>query len=300
MRLELTLDDLFTDFILQCKRKNLSKSTINDYENKYKYFKHTIDGDTLCSEVNKRMIDNWILTINDKKDTTINSYIRSIKPFLYYGMDEGFIDRFKINTIAVRDRDNKIPYTENELRKLLTRPNIKLCTFAELRTWFACTLLATTGIRLSSLLDIRLSDVDVVNKILYVNKTKNRKKQVLPISDTLFASYTYYIRFRKGNDTDYLICTDRGNRMTCSGFQTALRKYCTKRGVDKHSAHLFRHTFAREWIINNGNLLKLQKQLGHSSLDMVRNYVAMYDNDLVGEENPIDKIMRKNERIRIK
>ena len=84
MRLELTLDDLFTDFILQCKRKNLSKSTINDYENKYKYFKHTIDGDTLCSEVNKRMIDNWILTINDKKDTTINVYIRSIKTFLYY------------------------------------------------------------------------------------------------------------------------------------------------------------------------------------------------------------------------
>ena len=168
MKLELTLDDLFTDFILQCKRKNLSKSTIHDYENKYRYFKHTIDGDTICSEVDKKMIDNWILTLNHKKDTTINSYIRSIKPFLYYGMDEGLIDRFNINTIAVRDRDNKIPYTENELRKLLTRPNIKSCTFAELRTWFACTLLATTGIRLSSLLySDNISNI-LLKKFLYI------------------------------------------------------------------------------------------------------------------------------------
>ena len=54
----------------------------------------------------------------------------------------------------------------------------------------------------------------------------------------------------------------------------------TKRGVYKHSLHLFRHTFANMWIINKGDIFSLQKILGHSSLKQVNHYANLAMDDV--------------------
>lgn len=59
-----------------------------------------------------------------------------------------------------------------------------------------------------------------------------------------------------------------------------ISKYNNRRGVTKTSLHLFRHTFAKKWILNNGNMFSLQKMLGHSTLEMVREYVEIFGEDL--------------------
>jgi integrase/recombinase XerD len=60
----------------------------------------------------------------------------------------------------------------------------------------------------------------------------------------------------------------------------AIGKYNQKRGVNKTSVHLFRHTFAKNWITNGGDIFRLQKILGHSSIEMVKEYVEMFSDDL--------------------
>ena len=65
------------------------------------------------------------------------------------------------------------------------------------------------------------------------------------------------------------------------------------------SIHAFRHTFAKNWILNGGDIISLQNILGHSSMEMVKEYVAMFGNDLkVGfnSHNPLDVITQKNHR----
>ena len=76
----------------------------------------------------------------------------------------------------------------------------------------------------------------------------------------------------------------------------SIRVYNHSRGVSRTSIHAFRHTFAKYWIRNNGDPFRLQKMLGHSSLDMTRNYVNMFSADLkdgFDSFSPLDKMVKK-------
>ena len=64
----------------------------------------------------------------------------------------------------------------------------------------------------------------------------------------------------------------------------AIRAYNLSRGVKLTSIHAFRHTFARMYLVDcNGNALKLQRLLGHSTLDMTKKYVRIFDEDLIDD-----------------
>ena len=58
---------------------------------------------------------------------------------------------------------------------------------------------------------------------------------------------------------------------------------------------MYRHTFAKNWILNGGDIFRLQKILGHSTMDMVKNYVEMFDDDLKRDFetfNPLDNMLK--------
>lgn len=133
-----------------------------------------------------------------------------------------------------------------------------------------------------------------------MNKTKNRKQQIIPLSNTLSITLKEYLRYRGGTVEDYLFCSQVGNQMTRDSLVHSIHKYNKKRGVTKTSIHLFRHTFAKNWILNGGDIFRLQKILGHSTLDMVREYVNLYGNDLqhnFNEYNPLEKFSNHNKHI---
>jgi integrase/recombinase XerD len=71
-----------------------------------------------------------------------------------------------------------------------------------------------------------------------------------------------------------------------------LYDYNKRRGVEKTGIHRYRHTFAKQWIINGGNVVSLSKLLGHSSLDITENYIHLLVSDIaeqVNEFNVLDK-----------
>ena len=79
-----------------------------------------------------------------------------------------------------------------------------------------------------------------------------------------------YLNYRKGKPEDYLFCTSYGEKFTRDGMKTAIHRYNHSRGVAKTSMHLYRNTFAKKWILNKGDIFRLQKILGHSNLEMVK------------------------------
>ena len=79
--------------------------------------------------------------------------------------------------------------------------------------------------------------------------------------------------------------------------QGAIRRYNLSRGVSKTSLHLFRHTFAKNYILVGGGMVQLQSILGHSSLDMTRKYTNLYGSDIVKDFerlNPLNNILNGN------
>lgn len=75
-----------------------------------------------------------------------------------------------------------------------------------------------------------------------------------------------------------------------------MKDYNISRGVGRTSVHAFRHTFAKYWIRNGGDVFRLQKLLGHSTLEMTRKYVNLFNIDLsegYDEVNPLDRLAKK-------
>lgn len=292
----LTITECFEEYLNKCSIKNLSPETIKLYRNQFNVFYRTLDDkDKLIEDITIKDVERFILTERQNpncNDITINSYLRGVRAFLYYAMEEDFLKSFKI-TIPKVTKEIKETYLDSELAVLLKKPNLKTATFTEYKMWVFSNYLLATGNRLSSALAIQIKDLDFENHLIQVNKTKNRKAQIIPMSDTLCTILKEYLKYRKGTEEDYLFCNTRGGKGDLRTYQDMLASYNRSKGVSKTSAHLYRHTFAKKWILNGGDIFRLQKILGHSDLSVVKEYVQMFGNDLtVGFDkfNPLDRL----------
>lgn len=303
----LSLNKLHEVYIKKCTIRNLSERTIKSYIDHYKQFTDFIDGDTLISEVTEDTIDDFVIHLHDNNDCnaiTVNSYLRTIRAFLYFCMDGGYLRRFTVRLIKA-EKKVKETYSDAELELLLKKPNTKTCTFKEYQMWVYSNYLLATGNRISSVLNVKIKDLDFDNLYIRISKTKSRRQQIIPMSTTLSERLQEYLLIRGGEPDDYVFCTVTGKKATVRGYQDALKRYNLSRGVAKTSSHLYRHTFAKNWIKNNGDIFRLQKMLGHSTLDVTREYVNMFSTDLSDDFekfNPLDQMVKDNnkEHIRMK
>lgn len=293
----ITLEELFKNFVTKCKVRNLSEYTIKSYENNFRVFTCWINKEVLAEELTLGDIDNWILYMREERginDVSIRSHVRGVRAILYYGMEMNYIRNFKIQ-LPKEDKQVKETYTDAEVALLLKKPDIKKCTFVEYRMWVYSNFLLATGMRLSSAINITIGDLDFDSEVICIRKSKNRKQQIIPMSHTLNGILKEYISVRGGEAAeDYLFCTEYGTKASTKCIQDSLVRYNKARGVMKTSSHLYRHTFAKQWILNGGDIFRLQKILGHSDLTVVKEYVNMFSNDL-GKDferfNPLDNMV---------
>lgn len=257
--------------------------TIRFYEQNLVHFFRFMDEMRIkyVREIEKRHVDKFIMWLKDKglKDTTINTYLRATRAFLYFAMRENYLIKFEINLIKA-DKQQKEPYTEEEIKKLIKKPNLKECGFVEHRNWVLVNYLLETGNRLNTVLNLKVGDIDLENGMVVLTTTKNRKAQYNPISEHLVKILKEYIRMYRLKKDDYLFVNELGEQMTRNAMQHAIARYNKKRGVEKTSIHAFRHTFAKHYITSGGDAFKLQRLLGHSTLDVTLNYVNLYGTDL--------------------
>jgi integrase/recombinase XerD len=224
----------------------------------------------------------------------MNTYLRALRTLLYYFMAEGYTREFKIG-LAKEEKSIKETYTEEELEKLLCKPNVKKCGFTEYRSWVMANYLFATGNRIRTVLNIKIEHLDFNNQLILLGKTKNGRQQLIPMSGQLATILQEYLLYRKGKPEDYLFCSIHGGQLTRDGATTVMYRYHKKRGVEKTSAHAYRHIFAKYWILNGGDIFRLQKILGHSNIEMVRNYVEMFNDDLSRDFatfNPLDNFSK--------
>ena len=296
----LTIQEAFELFIRKCKIKNLTDLSISSYEKKMVRFYAFIDKNEPITSITKDTIDDYILWLRENteaNDITINSYLRSVRAFLYYCMECNYIPTFKISLIKA-EKKIKETYTDDELQRLLTKPDVNTCSFSCYKTWVFENYLLGTGNRISTALDLHIGDINFQSGTITLRKTKNRKQQIIPLSHTLADILQEYLQIRGGEDEDYLFCNEYGEQASCRTYQQLVRRYNIKRNVNTTSCHCFRHTFAKNWILQGGDMFRLQKILGHSDLTVTKEYVNMFGQDLqmdFEKFNPLDNIVTKKQ-----
>lgn len=303
---EKTINECFKEFFIHCKAKNLSKRTMSYYEECFYRFANYYGENNLIEDVDQAVVDsfiNYLKSTTNCSNTSINTFLRGIRSLLYYCMDKKYLEAFKI-TLTKSEKKIKDTYTDDELKRILKKPNLKKCNFSEYRNWVVVNYLMATGNRLDTIINIKIKHVDFESGNILLDKTKNKKQQVIPMSTSLQKVLVEYINNRSAkNEDDYLFCNIYGSKLTASALKNAIRRYNLARGVNKTSIHLFRHTFSKKWILAGGDIFRLQKILGHASIDMVKEYVNIFSRDLYKDFdrfNPLDQIIQRKEYIRVR
>lgn len=279
--------------------KNLAETTIKHYNNCFEVFSTFFDITRLCNSITEDTIFEFIVWLKKNRninDITLNTYIRAIRAMLYYFMKQGYTQPFQIQSPKMTKKA-KETYNDYELTILLEKPQINKVTFTEYRNWVIVNYLLATGNREGTVSNIKIGDIHFDSDVIHLRKTKNRREQIVPMAKSLSKVLKEYLRYRKGNEDDYLFCSVTGGRLTENGLRLSIRKYNQDRGVNKTSVHLFRHTFAKKWILNGGDVFRLQKLLGHSSMEIVKQYVNMFSEDLKRDFdhfNPLEEFQEKS------
>ena len=287
----ISIHHAWSQFIVEQKAKGNSKATIDFYNRFYKKLKAFIEElgtpDTECPVEfigTNPCRPGFIASLGNVNQQTINSYLRGFRSFGNFCEEQGYLKYFRC-PIKEIDPPAKQVYTDKEIEKLLVKPDI--ANYTEFRNWVIINLLLATGARENTILNIKIGDVDLEEGYIIFNTTKAHKVVRLGLERKMKNALAEFISYwRSGGDVteeDYLFANEYDEQMTRSGLCSAIAKYNKRRGVEKTSIHLFRHTYAKNWITSGGDVIALARVLTHSELDMVKRYANLYAYDVKEE-----------------
>lgn len=280
-------------FLLHCRAKNLSPRTIPWYEEKLMMFEKyvcerhpALNVNTITPEAIKAFIchlqerENGSFCGKQLSTYTIAGIIRVLKVFFRFLFEEGYLPQNPCEKVKIPKIQKKIikPLSEEEIQKLLSVPDVK--TFTGFRNYLLMLLFLDSGIRLSELINLKIKDVDWERYTLKILGKGNKEREV-PFGMRAAKGLIKFIKWR-GNvqPTDFVFADRNGQRMKMRRVAKIVEDCGKKAGVEGVHCHKFRHTFALSWIKYGGDTFSLQRILGHTTLDMVRNYVNLAGEDV--------------------
>lgn len=153
-----SMQEAIEDFMRHCKLKNLSAATQEYYREDLEYFMRVMQIKYI-SEFSREIMDNFVDHEMNKGNrvSAINTRIRGLRVFVNYCAEYGFMRGFKYPLLR-EDESVKVPYTTEELQRLLRRPETDRWT--EWRCWALVNTFVATGVRANTLVNIRIKDVD--------------------------------------------------------------------------------------------------------------------------------------------
>jgi integrase/recombinase XerD len=164
--------------------------------------------------------------------------------------------------------------TESQVESLLDAPDTEDSLGHRDRTMLE--VLYATGLRVSELVNLQLSQININQGVIRV-VGKGDRERLIPLGEE---SLDWIQAFIKGprseilldRQSDYLFPTRRGDRMTRQAFWHLIKRYADKAGVGKLSPHTLRHAFATHLLNNGADLRVVQMLLGHSDLSTTQIY----------------------------
>jgi integrase/recombinase XerD len=185
--------------------------------------------------------------------------------------------------------EKKLPsyLTVSEIDKLL---DIPLNNAYDYRNKAMLELLYATGIRISELINLRISDIDFDNDFIRI-VGKGNKERIVPFNDISKDYLLKYIEdyrkvLLKKKDSEYLFINNLSRQISRQGFFKILKEICSKQGINKNvSPHILRHSFATHLLNNGADLRIIQELLGHSDLSTTQIYTEVLNEKLKNDYN---------------
>lgn len=287
--------ELITKYIdyLEFERK-LSENTINSYKNDLKDFDIYFKGQ--IKNILYKDIQKYLETINNLNTRSIAHHITVINSLFNFLVDEKIIDNNPCTNIASPKIPKKLPnyLTEEEINKLL---DIRLITPYDYRNKAMLELLYGTGLRITELVNLKITDIDINNCFIRVFG-KGKKERIVPLSDITIKYLNIYINeyrniILKDKVSDYLFISNACTNISRQAFFKIIKKECQRCGIEKQvSPHVLRHSFATHLLKHGADLRIIQELLGHEDISTTQIYAHLVNEKLKEDYNnhPRNKI----------
>ena len=288
---------LLSDYIIELKtiKQRDKDTTVNSYsEDIYKYLEY-MESKNISNalDISYNNLLNYLKYLDDNKYevSSVARKIVSIKAFhKYLSENYNVVDiSTKINTPRFY---RKLPniLTIEEVDNLL---DIKLDTPFDYRNKAMLELMYSSGLRVSELINLELSDIDLNNN--YVRCFgKGSKERIVPVGEYSSKYLSIYINeyrdsMKKGYYTEKIFLNNHGKEMTRQGFFKIIKKIAKDKDINKNiTPHMLRHSFATHLLNNGADLRTIQEMLGHSSISTTQIYTNV-TNDILKENYDLYK-----------
>ncbi len=263
--------------------KNYSNLTITNYLKDLDEFLEYINENNLkkYEEIEYQDIRLYISYLYEKKYSTktIARHVSSLKSFFKYLKSNNIINNNPCSLITSPKLDKNLPKYLNyeETDKLLNCFNRNDCI--GLRNSLILEMLYSTGIRVSELVNIKLSDISFTEKSIVVTGKGNKERIVYfgDICCSLLNKYikTCYYKLNK-NNSEYLLFSKTGKKINDREIRTIVDDASKLAGIKfKISPHVLRHTFATHMLNEGADLRSVQELLGHENLSTTQIYTHL-------------------------
>lgn len=238
------------------------------------YLEHTYEIKVI-EEVNHSLIRSWIVDLMNHKISprSVNRKITTLKTFYKFLLRQKIVIENPMLKIQSPKTSKRLPvFVEKEKMDTLLDTIEFGDDGAGLRNKLIIELFYATGMRLSELINLKESDVD-----LYANQVKvlgkRNKERIIPFAAELKNLIKKYIASKPESSMDLLFLSDKGKKLSEKFVYTSVKMYLSQvTTIDKKSPHVLRHTFATHMLNNGADLNAIKDLLGHANLSATQVY----------------------------
>ncbi len=268
--------------------KKASKNTLASYLRDIRQFGAYLDLHDIAdfSEADSSVLSEYIgwLRNSNKSVATVSRCIASLKNFYGYLVRLGEVEENPASSLVPDKTVHKLPQilTSKEVELLLEQPETN--DMKGYRDKAMLELLYATGIRVSELIELEISDVNLAAGII---KCRSRDKvRVIPLYPAAIRALTEYVEFIRPQmiaspDETVLFVNISGEKMSRQGFWKLIKTYQAKAKIEKDiTPHTLRHSFAAHLLENGADLRSIQEMLGHADISSTQIYSQLVNKQL--------------------
>lgn len=310
-----TIDDLISRYELSNRADGKSPKTIAWYSDMLRSFSGYMKAKQHSCHLSGFVIDTirgYILYLRHKpkfqghpytpeqdkllSPKTVQCHTRALKAFSSWLFVEGYTTENRLKNLKLPKAPIKViePLTPEEIKKITASINKKSPTGTRNYALFATLL--DTGLRVSEAAGITLSNLNLVDGYIKV-MGKGSKERIVPIGKYIqMTLWTYIDKVRLepiSPDCNNLFLTQGGKPITVNTIKLLFSRLAKSSGVERLHAHICRHTFAINYLLNGGDIFSLREILGHTTLDMVNHYLHFTSSQITAQHHkysPVDRL----------
>lgn len=235
-------------------------------------------------DVSEGALKDYITSMGEQHfaAATISRNIASIKALFHFMAQEGIVKKDITDGLKAPKIEKKIPeiLTMDEVIRLLEQPSGN--SHKEIRDKAMLELLYATGIRVTELITLKVSDVNLPMSFIICRDA--HKERVIPFGKAAKEALVRYLteareQMIEDKSSDILFCNFSGAPMSRQGFWKLIKFYAKKAGITADiTPHTLRHSFAAHLVENGADLRSVQEMLGHSDISTTQIYANMNHN----------------------